>query len=81
VIPGHPGDLRLLADPADFRDVGLDDVEGPRGEKRQERLPARENLAAGNRHWRVFPEEDEVVERIGPQRFPGPKPGCGYIQT
>ena len=59
----------LLADAAHLGDVGLHDVEAPRLQPRLERLPAREHLAAGDRHRRVPPQEHVVVQGVRRQRL------------
>ena len=69
VLLRHPGDAALFADAADLGHIGLDDVERARLEPGLERLPAREHLAAGDRHGRMLAQLHVVLERVGIERL------------
>ena len=64
VLLRHPADAPLLGDAADFRYVGLHDVERAGLQPGRERLPPGQDFAAGDRQRRLLTQHDEIIERI-----------------
>jgi hypothetical protein len=61
----HPRDLALLAEPAHFRDVGLDDIQSAALQPWPKTLTACQHLAPGDRHVGRTPQRDILFSASG----------------